>query len=101
MATCVKCGRKYKQNWVRPTKTIRVQKQPCPQCRGRAPMPERSIDSDIKDHQRFKDALMGVCRMDHPSIEKLLRSHGYGYEADAVQNLVTCGRVYLGIQDEE
>jgi len=39
--------------------------------------------------EEFKKALDEVCSMKEPSVEKLLRKYGFGYEADKVKELVT------------
>jgi len=42
--------------------------------------------------RELKAALLKICNMQSPSIEKLLRDHGYGYEADAIARLVSLGQ---------
>lgn len=47
-----------------------------------------AIETEIARLTSVVDAAIAIARMRHPSIEKLLRARGFGYEADRVADLV-------------
>jgi hypothetical protein len=47
-----------------------------------------AIEAEIGKIQCLVEAASALARMRHPSIEKLLRARGFGYEADRVAELV-------------
>jgi hypothetical protein len=48
----------------------------------------RRPETEIARLASVVDAARAIARMRHPSIEKLLRARGFGYEADRVAELV-------------